>query len=120
MAIIANALTIEGVFEMLQNYPECSTEWIRCTHWGYRDGIDNIDMRFEVDFSYKEGGEIEELSVTRKDLGDVLGAMRHLAHKHIDNEVSLYGYDPTDICTYDLYVIDTVMQLYFFNDIIYG
>ena len=102
--------------DILQNYPDYSTEWIKCIYWKY-DDMDDFELKFEVDYP---DDDIKVMIVTNKELPDVINAAKKLAHLHIDNEVSLYGYKFDDPGSYDLIVLDCVMQLYFFNNIVYG
>lgn len=107
----------KDAFEILQNYPDYNSEWIRCKKWGYNDGIENLNMEFVVEYP---DNSIAVETVKHSDLPSVVFSMRELAHKVIDGKLGFYGYEFNDLGTYDAIVLDAVMQLYFFGEVVYG
>ena len=111
--------------EVIQNYPEYSSEWIQCTKWGDYESC----MRFRIDdpdytedntadawFSCTIGND-EECTHSFDDMAE---ALKKMCHIHIDTPYRFCNWNPHNEGTYDAEVLDALMQMTFLNDVVYG
>ena len=106
--------------EVIQNYPEYSSEHIKCKSWGnYKDCMEFLveDNNGEGIYTLMTIGENPGCDYGFEDVGK---ALKKLIHNHIDKPYAFYKWDPFDPGTYDAEVVDTMMQTLFYGDVIYG
>ena len=102
----------EIVKEMLQNYPEYSTEYLRCIKYDY----DNNHYEFKI-----LNPADQHTYITRKlDIDIAAFAANWFAHQHVDGNLNYIGYEYNDVGTYDADVVDAIVQKALLGDIVYG
>jgi len=103
--------TISLATEVLQNYPEYSSHWIRCVGYDYENG--SYDFRHE-----NREGVIVDATVTAKEFAKTVEKFIEMVET---DQIFLYGnYDYEDPCSWDSEVLDTCMQIHLFNEVIFG
>ena len=105
--------------EVMQNYPEYSSEWLRCSSWKYDEGAEDCKGVYKfIAFDGKtDGDNIKEVTVTAE---SVVKSVEWFAVQHVTNKLSYYGFVFNDECTYDAYVLDAIVQHSLWGEIVYG
>ena len=99
---------IQVAQEILQNYPEYSTESLTCTSYDYVNGI----------YSFIDGEENKTYTVT---VEDVAQTIKILMSKMLDGKRFFQDYwDYNDLGSYDLEVVDMILQFTIFGSVVYG
>lgn len=120
MIEVTNTLAEELAFDLLQSYPEVSSEWIKCVNWAGYNVPDCTD--YSLDFKCLDGTNDDGIyyprTVNTKDMVTAVLAM----HDRVKNEkwrvVSLDRFWDAD--EWDAIAIDCLMQIHFYGDVIYG
>lgn len=114
----------EICLDIIENYPEYSSEYLQCVHYGdYKTKMEFIIENPMCASSHDEQflkfsiGDDPTCSHTFDDMANALSKMCHI---HIDTPYGFYNWNPYDAGTYDAEILDAVMQMTFLNDVIYG
>jgi hypothetical protein len=97
---------------IMQNYPEYSSPSIQCTSWKYKDG------------KYKFI-DIEEDKTYDVTIDDVVKALPKFIDGVLKNKWKFFGMDGTRVLQldggdYDADMVDAIVQLVIFGDVLYG
>jgi len=107
--------------EVIQNYPEYSSEWIRCTNWGKQaEGTYYQKMTFKVSDQETDCERFDEKVIDVDTLAPAVfalwlqneaGTMRVMYNK---------GDDFWDGGNWDANSTDLLLQVYFYGEVVYG
>lgn len=108
---------------VIQNYPEYSSWHLRCSGYGdYKTKmtflIEPLDGNGdEFAFAKYTVGDAEDCD---KSFVDMANALKAMCHGWIDGKYQFYGWDFKDECTYDMTVVDALMQITLIGEVVYG
>jgi len=99
-----NEELIKSLQSMLENYPEYSTDWIRCINWNDYSNLEFIVM------SESDENDLKMVSVKPEDLIPTYEKYGEKIEKHYEETCEFF----------DMEMVDVFMQYHFYGRVIYG
>lgn len=117
---------VELTTAIMQSYPECSSDWIRCCKFDYgmdeamENQIKPASYTFKVSDPETDCEKFNTKTVSPEDVATIVPTFKKMLDEkkiHICGLTSNNFWDP---CSWDSDATDCLMQLFFYKEIVYG
>ena len=119
-----NAIAMKAkdvAFEVLQNYPEASSEWIRCTHYAEYNIPDckSYTLKFRTLDGIHDDENFQSREANTDDVAQAVVTMFMLVvagELHVGLDAGSFW----EADEWDAIAIDCLMQIHFYGEVVYG
>jgi hypothetical protein len=118
------AKSVKLATEVMQNFPEANTDWIRCTEYDYGLGEDGETVLRPAKYTFrvcnKDGDGRWTRVVTPAEVAEAIPQMWMMVLAGVIKPYGLPADNFWGPCNWDADCIDILMQLYFYGEIVYS